>query len=85
MPLCIEGAIVDEAVLVAAEIQRGRRWRTIEQKRRIVEEMLVEGASVSQVARWHGVNANPVFQWRRQYCAGEFAAEIRGSSALFWP
>lgn len=32
-------------------------------KRRIVEETLVEGASVAQIARAHGVNANLGAGW----------------------
>jgi transposase len=47
-----------------------RRHRGLEEKRRIVEETLVEGASVALVARTHGVNANLVFNWRRLYQAG---------------
>jgi transposase len=43
-----------------------RRW-AVEEKRRIVEETLAAGGSVARVARAHGVNANQVFQWRRQY------------------
>jgi transposase len=39
----------------------------VEEKRRIVEETLVAGASVARVARAHGVNANQVFGWCRQY------------------
>jgi transposase len=39
----------------------------VAEKRRIVEETLEPGASVARVARAHGVNANQVFQWRRQY------------------
>ncbi len=42
-----------------------RRYRALEEKRRIVEETLVEGASVALIARAHGVNANLVFNWRR--------------------
>ena len=42
-----------------------RRYLELEQKRRIVEETLAEGASVAQIARVHGVNANLVFNWRR--------------------
>ena len=38
--------------------------------RRIVEETLVDGASVARVARAHGINANQVFGWRRLYLAG---------------
>lgn len=34
---------------------------------------MAAGASVAQVARLHGVNASQVFQWRRQYQAGDLA------------
>ena len=47
-----------------------RQRRSIAEKRRIVEETLVEGASVARVARAHGINANQVFGWRRLYVAG---------------
>jgi transposase len=47
-----------------------RQRRSIAEKRRIVEETLVEGASVARVARAHGINANQVFGWRRIYLAG---------------
>jgi transposase len=47
-----------------------RQQRSIAEKRRIVEETLVEGASVARVARVHGINANQVFGWRRLYRAG---------------
>ena len=40
------------------------------EKRRIVEQTLEPGASVAKVARAHGVNANQVFHWRRQYRQG---------------
>jgi transposase len=49
-----------------------RQRRSIAEKRRIVEETLVEGASVARVARAHGINANQVFGWRRLYQAGRF-------------
>ncbi len=42
----------------------------MEEKRRIVEETLQPGASVARLARTHGVNANQVFAWRRQYRQG---------------
>ena len=48
-----------------------RQYRRLEEKRRIVEETLAEGASVALVARAHGVNANLVFNWRRRYQAGQ--------------
>src|SRR5271168_1870635 len=47
-----------------------RQRRSIAEKRRIVEETLVEGASVARVARAHDINANQVFGWRRLYLAG---------------
>jgi transposase len=47
-----------------------RQRRSIAEKRRIVEETLVEGASVARIARAHGVNANQVFGWRRLYLSG---------------
>lgn len=46
-----------------------RRAYTADEKRRIVEETLKPGASVSVVARRHDVNANMVFTWRKRYRA----------------
>jgi transposase len=46
-----------------------RRW-PVGEKCRIVEQSLKPGASVAGVALAHGVNANQVFTWRRQYCQG---------------
>ena len=47
-----------------------RRRHSAEEKRRVVEETLEPGTSVARVARAHGVNANQVFAWRRQYRQG---------------
>ena len=44
--------------------------RTRAERRTIVEATLGSDASVAQVARQHGVNANQVFQWRRLYAQG---------------
>ena len=52
-------------------VATNRRYRSLEEKRRIVEEALAEGASVARVARVHGVNANLVFNWRKLYRVGE--------------
>ena len=46
-----------------------RSWPMVE-KRRIVAETLVAGASVSVVARRYDVNANQIFKWRRELAAG---------------
>jgi transposase len=47
-----------------------RVLRTNEEKRRIVAEAMVPGASVAAVARKHGVNANLLFGWRRLHKRG---------------
>jgi len=47
-----------------------RKRRSVVEKRRIVEETMQAEASVARVAREHGVNANQVFHWRRQYRQG---------------
>jgi transposase len=53
------------------EGRRVRRWRSISEKRQIVQLTMEPGASVSEVARAHGVNANQVFKWRRAWERGE--------------
>src|ERR1700746_1020031 len=62
-----EQAILDETAKREGEV---RRRRSIEEKRRIVEETLETGASVARVARRHAVNANQVFYWRKKYREG---------------
>jgi transposase len=57
-----------ERVVVKKESQR-RRW-PVGEKCRIVEQTLKPGSSVARVALAHGVNANQVFSWRRQYRQG---------------
>ena len=53
-------------------VQRTKhRRRTIQERRAIVEETLLPGASVSRVARRHDVNANQVFYWRKLYREGQ--------------
>ena len=51
------------------DFARGRRRRrswTRDEKRRIVEESLEDGASIAEVARRHELNANLLFTWRRK-------------------
>src|ERR1700752_3172074 len=59
-----------------------RQRRSIAEKRRIVEETLMAGASVARVARRHGVNANQVFGWRRLYLAGRLGEPKPGIKLL---
>ena len=71
----VPAVIADKSELLGAA---PRQRRSIAEKRRIVEETLVEGASVARVARAHGINANQVFGWRRLYLAGR----LGGSGAI---
>ena len=59
-----------------------RRYRTVEEKRRIVEQALQAGASVARVARAHGVNANQVFGWRQLYRQGGLERQTNETRAL---
>jgi transposase len=52
------------------ESKRRRRVRSEDEKRRIVCETFEPGASVSAVARRHGLNANLLFTWRREMGRG---------------
>jgi transposase len=52
-------------VEVLGGMERRRRW-SHDDKMRIVEETLVPGAKVTEVARRNGVAASVVFTWRRQ-------------------
>jgi transposase len=54
-----------------------RRWRwSSDEKMRILEETLVPGAKVSEVARRNGISASLVFTWRRQARTGESVPAI---------
>ena len=57
--------------IVAADDRKSRRRKrrswTLEEKRRIVEQSLKDGASVAAIARLHDLNANQLFMWRRQF------------------
>lgn len=59
-----------------------RRFRTVEEKRRIVEETLAPGVSVARVARAHGVNANQVFGWRQLYRQGRLERKESDAPSL---
>lgn len=61
-------------------VERRRRW-SAEAKARLVEETLVPGAVVSEVARRHGVSQSLLFTWRRQARA-EAPSEGAGSILL---
>jgi transposase len=50
-----------------AALRRKRRSWALEEKRRIVDESLEDGASIAEVARRYDLNANQLFTWRRQF------------------
>ena len=63
----------------AAGGRRPRRSWSDEDKQRIVGEAVIPGASVADIARRHGVNANLVFNWRK--AARAAAAQVSASDA----
>ena len=75
-------AVIDSVSSRRAPTEAKRRHRSLELKRQIVEETLAPGASVARVARAHGVNANQLFGWRRQYRQGLLESGKRGMPGL---
>lgn len=61
--------------------KRSRRSWSAEEKRRIVLEAAVPGASVAEIALRHGVNANLVFNWRKMALAASPPITEMSSSA----
>lgn len=62
--------------------RRGRKRRTVAEKLSIVQLTMEPGASVAEIARAHGVNANQVFKWRRLFAKGQLSEAGSGSTAL---
>jgi transposase len=61
---------------------RTRQFRSVLERRQIVEETLKPGASIALVARTHDVNANQVFKWRRQYKQGRLEIDAPSTTLL---
>ena len=59
-----------------------RVYRSVAEKRRIVELTLQPGASVAKVALAEGVNSHQVFDWRRAYLKGKLESKGQKSAAL---
>ncbi len=64
---------------------RARRVRSDEEKRAIVAETMVEGESVSSVARRHGVNPNMLFTWRKRFRLEDASPATASDVADFLP
>lgn len=59
-----------------------RTRHPVEEKRRVVEESLAAGTSVAVVARRHGLNANQLFAWRRQYRRGVLSQGAKNDTKM---
>jgi transposase len=84
--MCPQRSEVDTSTVIAAVDTLGRRvaprqYRSVEEKIQIVTESRMPGASVAEVARRHGVNANQVFTWRLQQEQGVLGRRRRGRPA----
>jgi len=68
----------------ATHTPAGRRRWTADQKLEIVQESLAPGASVTEVARRHGVNPNLIYAWRRRpgMGASPLSSDVRSHFAL---
>jgi transposase len=59
-----------------------RRRRAVSEKLAIVRLTMEPGASVAEIARAHGVNANQVFKWRRLFERGQLGDRASRATAL---
>src|SRR5436305_13996509 len=75
-------AAVSTATEVTVVERTARRQRSKQERRRIAEESLQQGASVAVVARRHGVNANQVFQWRKLLREGRLDVDTGNARLL---
>ena|ERR1035441_2850906 len=66
---------METRIEVAGVSSRTRRHWTVSEKRRIVEETLSSTRSLASLARQHGLNANQLFYWRKQYRAGQLCED----------
>lgn len=63
---------------IARASRKGRPNYPIDFKRQLAALACAPNVSVSKLAVKHGINANMVFKWRRQYRAGYFGAPVTG-------
>lgn len=71
----------DKMVEVLSGPERRRR-RTPQEKIAIIQQTMEPGMTVSHVARLHGINANPIFKWRKQYEYGSLTAVASGEEVV---
>lgn len=59
-----------------------RRRRTPQEKIAIIQQTMEPCMTVSHVARQHGINANQIFKWCRQYEDGSLTAVASGEDVV---
>lgn len=69
------------AVAEIIKVERRRRWSAAD-KLRIVEETRAPGATVSGVAKVHGLHSGQLFSWRRQAESGALDEELSGEPSF---
>jgi transposase len=62
---------MSETIIFNAPEPGRRRRFTVQQKRTLLEAAQAPGASISSVARQHGLHASMLFQWRHAMANGE--------------
>lgn len=67
-----------------ADKKPGRQRRSAEEKKRIVQESMAAGASVTRVAQAHGVHVSQIYDWRKEYGTGKKRAK-RGRGVNLLP
>ena len=65
-------------------VERRRRWRD-EEKLAILDEVGVNGASVSDVARAHDITRQHIYQWRQELKKKGLLEATAGSGVTFLP
>lgn len=73
--------MTDSFSLVSLSEVSPRRY-PVEHKRQVVQESMVDGASIARVALNHGINANQLHNWRWQYRRGDFEPISQGPVLL---
>jgi len=68
-----------------SEGEPGRRHHDRALKARLVELSLQPGASASAIAREHGINANLLFTWRREFRRAETSAVLAPTNGMDAP
>lgn len=68
----VESTLATEAIKRAS--RKGCPNHPIDLKRRLAALACAPDVSVAKLALTHGLNANLLFKWRRQYRAGKFGA-----------